>query len=83
MCKKTILFIIFWIKWRTSMNASMHLNSTRKRYDKFYVVTSAFHHNRARKLLELIDPSREYTWVLGQEELLDAAYWKNNHIKKM
>lgn len=65
------------------MRATMHLNSTDKSYDKFYVVTSAFHHNRARTMLGLIDPSREYEWVLGQEALPDAEYWENIHIKNV
>ena len=62
------------------MRAALMLNTTTTKYDKVYVVTSAFHYNRAKTMLGAIDPSREYQWILGDEELPDSNYWERIHI---
>lgn len=46
------------------IQASKYLNSSDINYDRIYVVTSKFHYERAKKMLYLIDSSRNYNWIL-------------------
>ena len=60
--------------------ASQFLNTTFQEFDSIYVVTSAFHHERASVMFKLIDPSRNYNWILGNVEEKDSRYWETKHI---
>lgn len=63
--------------------ASHYLNTTNKHFDIIYVITSKFHHYRASMMLNLIDPSRNYKWILGDLEERDSKYWETIHIKNV
>ena len=65
------------------IRASHFLNTTEQMYTEVYVVTSKFHYKRAKQMLELIDSSREFLWILGEKELHDSLYWENIHIKNV
>lgn len=58
---------------------SHFLNSTSKSFDSIYIITSAFHYKRASYMLKLIDPSRNYNWILGDLEEKDSRYWETIH----
>lgn len=62
---------------------SQFLNSTEQIFDSVYVVTSEFHHKRAKLMLELIDNSRNYEWILGTKEEIDSRYWESIHIQNV
>ena len=63
--------------------ASHYLNSTSESFESVYVVTSDFHYNRASLMLNLIDSSRKYDWILGDLEQDDLRYWESVHIRNV
>lgn len=63
--------------------ASQFLNTTTKPFDSVYVITSAFHYHRAKTMLNLIDPSRNFKWILGNKEEPDSRYWESIHINNV
>lgn len=63
--------------------ASHFLNTSSKSFDLIYVITSNFHYQRANQMLKLIDPSRNYKWILGELEETDSRYWESLHIKNI
>lgn len=63
--------------------ASHFLNTTEQVFDVVYVVTSAFHYLRAKKMLNLIDTSKNFKWILGDLEEKDSRYWESIHIKNV
>ena len=62
---------------------SNYLNTSYEEYDDVYIITSNFHHNRANLMISLIDPSRNYNWILGNLQQHDSIYWENIHIKNV
>jgi len=65
------------------VRASMFLNSSGSTYDDVYVVTSEYHKPRAKLMLDLIDSSREYKWILGPYKQIDSEYWESIHIRNV
>lgn len=63
--------------------ASQFLNTTNQVFDDIYVVTSDFHYQRASRMLKLIDPSRNFKWILGDLEEKDSRYWESIHIRNV
>ena len=63
--------------------ASQFLNTTSQSFDDIYVITSDFHYERASRMLKLIDPSRNFKWILGEKEEKDSRYWEKIHIKNV
>ena len=63
--------------------ASQYLNTTNESYDAIYVITSAFHFERAHLMLNLIDSSRTFKWILGNLEENDSRYWESVHINNV
>ena len=63
--------------------ASQFLNTTTQSFDSVYVITSEFHYNRAKMMLNLIDPSRNFKWILGDLEEKDSKYWESIHINNV
>ena len=63
--------------------ASQFLNTTTETFDSVYVITSAFHHKRAQLMLNQIDPSRNFKWILGDFEEKDSRYWESIHINNV
>jgi len=62
---------------------SKYLNTSYEEYDDIYIITYSFHHNRANLMMTLIDPSRNYNWILGNLQQHDSVYWENIHIKNI
>lgn len=65
------------------IRASKFLNTTTKSFDSIYVITSYYHYPRANQMLKLIDPSRNFKWILGDLEEEDSRYWETIHIKNV
>lgn len=63
--------------------SSNYLNTSGTKYDDIYIITSRFHHNRAKLMLSYIDPHRDYNWILGEKQQDDSLYWENIHIKNV
>ena len=63
--------------------ASQFLNTTTQIFDDIYVVTSDFHFARASRMLKMIDPSRNFKWILGNMEEKDSRYWESIHIRNV
>ena len=63
--------------------ASQYLNTTDESFDAIYIITSAFHFKRASTMLNLIDPSRNFKWILGDLEEKDSRYWESVHINNV
>ncbi len=63
--------------------ASQFLNTTNRVFDDIYVITSNFHFQRASQMLKLIDPSRNFKWILGNLEEKDSRYWETIHIRNV
>jgi hypothetical protein len=61
-----------------------YLDETNIDYSDIFVVTSDFHHLRARKIAEkIIGKEKEIRWVLSEAELHDSRYWEKIHIKNV
>jgi len=65
------------------IKASEFINISSIQYDKIYIVTSNFHYKRAKMILDIIDNSKNYEWILGNLELEYSRYWENIHIKNI
>lgn len=63
--------------------ASQFLNTTSQIFDDIYVVTSDFHFTRASMMLKMIDPSKNFKWILGNMEEKDSRYWETIHIRNV
>lgn len=63
--------------------ASHFINTTEKIFDDIYVVTSDFHFPRANEMLKMIDPSKNFKWILGNLEENDSRYWESIHTRNV
>jgi hypothetical protein len=63
--------------------SSLYLNTSQEIYDDVYIITSTFHHNRAQLMMSYIDPSRSYSWILGDMTQHDSFYWESVHIQNV
>lgn len=52
-----------------------------KVFENIYVVTSKYHHKRAKLISNYIDKNNKYEWILSPLEERDSQYWENIHIK--
>lgn len=52
-------------------------------YDEVYVITSDFHHERAKKIADKVVAGNEFKWLLAPEELPDSRYWERVHIRNV
>lgn len=62
---------------------SHFLNTTTDSFDSIYVITSSFHYKRSQIMLNLIDPSKTFKWILGDLEENDSRYWESIHINNV
>jgi hypothetical protein len=84
--KKSFNFVLDEKSTNTAENfimASYYMNSTITIFDEIFIVTSDFHYNRANLMLNLIDPSKKYNWILSDIEESDSRYWETIHIKNV
>ena len=65
------------------VSVSKFLNSSSISYDKIYIITSLFHKPRANLMMNLIEPSNKYKWLLGDYEESDSKYWESVHINNI
>jgi len=73
------------------IRASGYLNATSNtydydynyNYDYVYIATSKFHYPRATQMINLIDSSRQYKWILSGLTMSDSNYWESIHIKNV
>jgi hypothetical protein len=63
--------------------SSVYLNTSQEKYDNVYIITSKFHHARARLMMSYIDSSRSYNWLLGDMQQVDSLYWESIHIQNV
>jgi hypothetical protein len=54
-----------------------------EKYSKIYVITSNFHHNRAKKILDMLIPDNYVDWILSHLQDESSAYWETIHIKNV
>lgn len=52
-------------------------------YENVYVVTSAFHYERARQMADMIIENNRFKWLLSNAELADSRYWEKIHLKNV
>jgi hypothetical protein len=65
------------------VRASLYYNQTFSKYSDVYIITSAFHKERAHKLMNYIDPTNQFKWILGSTELADSRQMEKIHIKNV
>jgi uncharacterized SAM-binding protein YcdF (DUF218 family) len=65
------------------VRASLYYNQTSYKYSDVYIITSAFHKERANKLMNYIDPTNQFKWILGLTELADSRHMEQIHIKNV
>ena len=53
------------------------------KYNDVYVITSDFHHERAKKIADKVIAGNEFKWLLAPEELPDSRYWECVHIRNV
>lgn len=69
------------------IRASTYLNKSTNTFTHIYIVTSDFHYLRASYMMNLIDSSRHYNWILSNTHpsvkydfaQLELVYMKNIH----
>jgi uncharacterized SAM-binding protein YcdF (DUF218 family) len=62
--------------------AKNFIDESSNTYSEVYIITSSFHHNRAKKIAEkIID--KNIKWILGNAELDDSRYWEIVHIRNV
>ena len=61
--------------------ADRELNLTT--YSEIYVVTSKFHHNRAKAIADKVIHLNNFKWALSDLKLKDSDYWEKIHIKNV
>jgi len=54
-----------------------------EKYEKVYVVTSNFHHKRAKMFADKIIESNEFEWILGSLDDYNLRYMEPLHIKNV
>jgi hypothetical protein len=54
-----------------------------EKYSDVYVITSAFHYNRAKLIADLSIENNRFKWILSDNELHDSKYWETVHIKNV
>jgi uncharacterized SAM-binding protein YcdF (DUF218 family) len=70
--------------WATNTAENfIHIANNISEYDTVYVVTSAFHQERAAKIMDLIIPANDAKWLLSGAELVDSRYWEGVHMKNV
>ncbi len=70
--------------WATNTAENfVHIANNISEYDTVYVVTSAFHKERAAKIMELIIPENRATWLVSDTELPDSRYWERIHMRNV
>ena len=70
--------------WATNTAENfVHIANNISEYDSVYVVTSAFHQERAAKIMDLIIPSNNAKWLLSDAELPDSKYWERVHMRNV
>jgi uncharacterized SAM-binding protein YcdF (DUF218 family) len=52
-------------------------------YNGIYVITSDFHHERAKKIADKVIVGNNFMWVLAPEELDDSRQWERVHIRNV
>ena len=52
-------------------------------YNDVYVITSDFHHERAKKIADKVIAGNEFKWLLAPEELNNSRYWERVHIRNV
>ena len=61
-----------------------YLDETNIDYSEVFIVTSDFHHLRARTIAEkIIGEEKEISWVLSDAEQQDSRYWEKIHMKNV
>lgn len=70
--------------WATNTAENfVHIANNISEYDSVYVVTSAFHQERAAKIMDLIIPENGANWLLSDAELVDSNYWERVHMRNV
>lgn len=54
-----------------------------EKYSKIYVITSKFHHHRAKKIMDNIIPDNSIDWILSELQDESSVYWETVHIKNV
>jgi len=68
--------------WATNTAENfVHIANNISEYDTVYVVTSAFHQERAAKIMDLIIPENGAKWLLSDAELTDSRHWERIHMR--
>lgn len=65
------------------IHVSKFVNSSNYVYDDIYIITSDFHNKRTKLMLDMIDISKNFKWILGNLEEPDSRYWENIHINNV
>jgi uncharacterized SAM-binding protein YcdF (DUF218 family) len=70
--------------WATNTAENfVHIANNISEYDTVYVVTSAFHQERAAKIMDLIVPNNDAKWLLSGAELPDSRHWERVHMRNV
>lgn len=62
--------------------AKNFLEENQNEYSEVYIITSKFHHNRAKQIADKII-NKDVKWILGDAELEDSVYWETVHIRNV
>jgi len=68
------------------VSVKRHINRYKKigiDYSQVYIVTSGFHHERAKKFADIIIPNNNFNWILGTKKELSSDYWEKIHMRNV
>ena len=52
-------------------------------YSDIYVITSGFHHGRAKAIADKVVTGNTFKWALSAVKLKDSEYWEKIHIRNV
>jgi uncharacterized SAM-binding protein YcdF (DUF218 family) len=63
--------------------ASKFINQNTNTYSSVYVVTSEWHHKRAKYISDLAVPNNNFEWILGSEEYGNFKQMEYIHMRNV
>lgn len=63
--------------------ANNHIVRSKHKYSDIYVVTSDWHHKRAKYISDLSIPNNNFEWILGKEEYGNFKQMEHIHMRNV
>lgn len=65
------------------VSAVRYVNETVHAYSSIYIVTSAFHYERAKHMVHTLAPHNTFHWILGLRDEPSSAHWESVFMRNV